>query len=138
MRVEVAQDERVIVGLVEDRGDIRAMAWRAGSSWRHIDVEERDVGLVDLCLDSLEFDERVVVEGDVDGGEGNRVVYEERHTPPSTPLAIFVDEIVARERRNARLVLEFGFLNGGDADAVRIKKVPKIVDFVGDAVAIPL
>ena len=118
MRVEVTHDERVIVGLVEDRGNVRAMAWRAGSSWWHIDVEERDVGLVDLCLDSLEFDERVVVEGDVDGGEGNGVVYEERHTSPSTPLAVLEDEIVARERRDARLVLEFGFLEADDVGGV--------------------
>ena len=94
------------------------MTWRAGGCGRHIDVEERDVGLVDLCLDCLKFDVRVVVEGDVDGGEGNGVVYEERHTSPSTPLAVLEDEIVARERRDARLVLEFGFLDGGDADAI--------------------
>ena len=96
----------------------------AGRCRRQVDVVDGDVRLVDLDFDGLKFDVGVAVEGDIDGGEGDRVVNEERHTAPTTTtLTIVSDEVVARDRRIV-VGVELGLLDCGDADAVRIEEVP--------------
>ena len=114
------------------------MTRRTRGSWRCVDVEDCDVGLVELDLESLNFDVGIGVEGDVDGGEGDGVVNKERHPPSPTTRAILVDESVAGERRDARIVVEFSLLDCCDADAVVVEEIPEFVSFSQDAVAIPL
>lgn len=47
------------------------------------------------------------------------------------------DEIVARDGRVV-VVVQLRFLDGGDADAIGVEAVAKIVEFPEDDVAIPL
>ena len=62
VRVEVTEDKRVVVSVVEDRRQVRAMLAVARRRRRHVNVEDADVRLVELDLDGLEFDVRVGVE----------------------------------------------------------------------------
>ena len=71
MSVHVPENKRVVVGLIEDGGEVRAMTRRTGSCWRRVDVEDCDIGFIELNLERLNFDVKVGVEGDVDGGEGD-------------------------------------------------------------------
>ena len=94
--------------------------------------------MIDGGSDGLEFDERVVNEVDVDGREFDRMVNKKRHPTSSSTLAVLGDEVVARERRNPGVGREFGFLDGCDADLMAVEKIPEIVDFIENSVAIPL
>ena len=78
-------------------------------------------------------------EGGVNGGVGDGVVYEKRHSTSATPtLSALIDEGVARYRRKAVVFTKLCFLKSGDADAVVEDKAAEFVDFIPNAVAIPL
>ena len=98
---------------------------------------DSDVGLIELELDTLEFDVSVVAEGDIEGDEGDGVVDEESHSSSASP-PILVDEGVARDGWKARSVVEFCFLDCCYADAMKVEKVAKLVDFSLDPVTVPL
>ena len=105
---------------------------------RNIDVEDYDVGGVELELDALDFDVRIGDERSVNRGERNGVVDEESHSTPSPPLSVFIDEVVAGDGRKARRVVEVCLLDGGDADLLVVDEVAKFGRLVVDAVAVPL
>ena len=51
--IEVAEYNGVVVGMSEDRVDIKRVASGARRSRRRVEVEENDVGFVDLKADGL-------------------------------------------------------------------------------------
>ena len=77
----------------------------AGCRRWDVEVKKFDVGVVYFGCNPLEFDVRIAVEGDVDEGERDGVVDDESHSTPSTPGAIFADDVVARESRKARVIV---------------------------------
>ena len=98
MSVKITEYKRVVVGMSENRRNVRAMTRLARRSRRHVDVEEGDVGLIDGGFYCLDFDVRVGVEGDVDGREEDGVVDEESNPSTTAILAVLVDEVVAGKR----------------------------------------
>ena len=137
--IEVAEYNGVVVGMSEDRVDIKRVASGARRSRRRVEVEENDVGFVDLKADGLQLGVGVGEEGGVNEGVGDGVMYEERHSTPPTPtLSALIDEGVAGNRRRAVVWAKLRFLEGGDADAVVEKEGAELVDFVLDAIAVPL
>ena len=83
--IEVAEYNGVVVGMSEDRVDIKRVASGARRSRRRVEVEENDVGFVDLKADGLQLGVGVGEEGGVNEGVGDGVMYEERHSTPPPP-----------------------------------------------------
>ena len=137
--VEIAENDGVVVGVGKKGVDVRSIAAMTGSCWRDVDVEEVDVRVVDDELDCLEFGVGVVEEGSVNGGKGDGVVNEERHSTPATPtLSVLIDESVARDGRKTVVGAKLGFLKSCDGDAVVVEEASEFVDLVVDSIAVPL
>ena len=106
--------------------------------WRNVDAENEHVGVVDFGRDALNFHARVVDEGAIDGSKRDVVMDEEPDAASTTPVAVFVDEVVTGDVREARASMEFSFLKADDGDAMFVEKFSEFVDFVGDSVGVPV
>ena len=94
--IEISKQKRVaIVATVEQRSEVRRVARRARRRRWDVNVEYRDVGIIDGRGDTLEFDVGIGDEIAGDWGEGNGVVDEQAHSTPPTTLAEVVDKRIA-------------------------------------------
>ena len=69
----------------------------------------------------------VDAEVNIDGIEEDRMVNEKRHTTSSTTTSVFEDGSVAWDGRETRVIVEFRFLDGGDADFIGVQEVTKFI-----------
>ena len=69
--------------------------------------------------------------------EGEGVVDEEGDTTPTPSTAAAVEECVAGDVEIGRRT-KFRFLNGDDGDSMFVEKLPELVDFSKDSIAVPL
>ena len=120
MGVEVAQDDSIAVGEVEQSIEVRLVSWRAGGRRREVDVEDVESRVTKLKTNTENLQDWIINEKviAVDRNKLDVVPNEDGETTPATTRTIAAKESVIWKRRVSRKRSQLRLLQTCNLDVV--------------------